>query len=213
MKIQDAATRIISAWEHTGHYDCHGDGAYGLIGWEGGQLVSLLEHYEAEGGMLAFTARQYNPLTAKLEPELNEIAKDRLMQSVQRVQAWHYMTSAIKHQWEYYPFKTAIGQLIICDIGVNSGIWNNYVLHCGADFESDPEDRVIRKVMAYRQAALNRYGIWQQYKGIRRRWQFYQDLLDSQGTIPSWPAWPLDGHLTVNGVKIELDEAIEPLTS
>ena len=34
MKTQKAATKIISAWEHSGHYDCHGDGAYGLIGWQ-----------------------------------------------------------------------------------------------------------------------------------------------------------------------------------
>ena len=38
MKIQKAATKIISAWEHSGHYDCHGDGAYGLIGWQGHDL-------------------------------------------------------------------------------------------------------------------------------------------------------------------------------
>lgn len=213
MKIQEAATKIISCWEHTGHYDCHGDGAYGLIGWEGGQLVSLLEHYEAEGGKLDFTPQQYNPLTAKLEPELNERAKDPLMQQVQREQAYHYMASAIRHQWEYYRFQTALGQLIICDIGVNSGIWNFYVLHCGADLESDPEDRVIRKVMAYRQAALKKYGVWQQYEGIQRRWEFYEGLLANVG-VGRWGKSPLV-MMTVNGVKLKFGDhdLIEPLAA
>ena len=205
MKIQEAATLIVSAWEHTGHYDCHGDGAYGLIGWERGQLVSLLEHYEAEGGTLSFTPQQYNPLTAKLEPELNEVAKDPRMRSVQLAQAHHYMTSAIKHQWEYFPFKSAIGQLIICDIGVNSGIWNNYVKHAG-DFAGVDEASVINAVMKYRQAALNKYGIWQKYEGIRRRWAFYDGLLANMGWGTSPP-----GTMMVNGVKIELGEVIEPL--
>ena len=209
MKIQEAATKIVSAWEHTGHYDCHGDGAYGLIGWERGQLVSLLEHYVAEGGTLAFTPAQYNPLTSKLEPELNERAEDPLMRSVQMIQAHGYMTSAIKYQWEFYPFKTALGQLIICDIGVNSGIWNNYVKHCGA-YPGDAEDVVLYKVMKYRRSALNGYGIWQQYEGIRRRWQFYQDLLDSRSDVP-WGSWPHGQTLEVNGVYINLDEEIEPL--
>ena len=208
MKIQHAATRIVSAWEHTGHYDCHGDGAYGLIGWEGGQLVSLLEHYEAEGGKLAFTPQQYNPLTGKLEPELNERAKDRLMQSVQRIQAYHYMTSAIQHQWEFYPFRTALGQLIVCDIGVNSGIWNNYVKHCGADFEHEAELGVLHFVLDYRKQALERYGIWQQYEGIQRRWGFYHSmLLHDRGDLGTILPTAL-----VNGVRIELDEAIEPLS-
>ena len=210
MKIQEAATKIVSAWEHTGHYDCHGDGAYGLIGWQGGQLVSLLEHYDAEGGALAFTPQQYNPLTAKLEPELNEVAKDSLMQSVQRVQAFHYMTSAIKHQGEYFPFRTALGQLIICDIGVNSGIWNYYVLHCGADLTSADEKTVLVNVMKYRKQALQGYGIWQQYQGIQRRWEFYLDLLYDNGASVSWGD-TAPGAMMVNGVKIELGEVIEPL--
>lgn len=211
MKIQEAATKIISCWEHTGHYDCHGDGAYGLIGWEGGQLVSLLEHYEAEGGKLDFTPPQYNPLTAKLEPELNERAKDPLMQQVQREQASHYMTSAIRHQQQFYPFATPLGQLILCDIGVNSGIWNFYVAHAG-NFAGEDEASVINAVMTYRKAALKRYGIWQQYKGIQRRWEFYEGLLANVG-VGRWGKSPLV-MMTVNGVKLKFsDHEIEPLAA
>ena len=52
MNIQHFAVQIISCWEHTLHYDCHGDGAYGLIGWQGQELEHLLQAYLDYGGKL-----------------------------------------------------------------------------------------------------------------------------------------------------------------
>lgn len=205
MKIQTAATKIISAWEHTGHYDCHGNGAYGLIGWERGQLISLLEHYQAAGGQLSNTA----PMVASKEDELNRLAVDPLMQQVQREQAYGYMTSAIRHQWEFYPFRTALGQLIICDIGVNSGIWNHYVEHCKADLSRDDEDKVVAAVLSYRKNALMEYGIWQKYEGIQRRHDFYERIWKEDRML--WGKYAAPGAMLVNGVKILLDEPIVPM--
>ena len=102
MKIQDAATRIISQWERGGRYDCHGNGAYGLIGWQGGQLTGLLGAYLRAGGKLKWNPSSYADLLDVQESELNEKANGSLMQQVQRGQARHYMTSAIKYQWHLH---------------------------------------------------------------------------------------------------------------
>ena len=211
MKIQTAATKIISAWEHTGHYDCHGNGAYGLIGWEKGQLVSLLEHYVAAGGQLSDNPQ----IVAGKEAELNRLAAVPLMQQVQREQAYGYMTSAIEHQWKFYKFKSALAQLIICDIGVNSGIWNHYVEHCNADLSRDGEVNVLYAVLFYRRQSLMKYGIWQKYEGIRRRWQFYDKLWQDHRVFHlirtfDWGK-TAPGQMTVNGVSIQLDEPIVPM--
>ena len=220
MKIQTAAVKIISAWEHTGHYDCHGDGAYGLIGWQGEELRGLLHKFIAAGGSLKKLPSWYadnlelshdgqeSEHLRKAEDDLNAVAANPLMQRVQREQAAAYMERAIDWQRHYYPFKTALGQLICCDIGVNSGIKNFYVKHSGMTLK-DSEHWVLVKTMNYRQSALKKYGIWRKYPGIRRRWQFYMDLVvdNSDGSLQS-----IQPSVMVNGVKVELGtDAISPL--
>jgi len=211
MKIQEAATKIISAWEHTGHYDCHGDGAYGLIGWQGGELRGLLHEFLAAGGTLKRHPGEYavellDDDGSHQDDELNCLAKTPLMQRVQREQASRYMERAIEWQWRFYPFKTALGQLICCDIGVNSGIENFYVKNCGGTLKND-EASMLVKVMEYRRSALKGYGIWQKYKGIRRRWQFYNNMLypDSLDLSDCQPT------VQVNGVDVDLgNDPIQP---
>lgn len=222
MKIQTAATRIISCWEHTGHYDCHGDGAYGLIGWEGEELRGLLHKYIAAGGNLNNLPSWYadnlelshdgqeSEHLRKAEDDLNIVAENPLMQKVQREQAAAYMERAIKWQWHYYPFATALGQLICCDMGVNSGIKNFYVKHSGMTLK-DNEFVVLTKTLEYRRQIFKKYGIWRKYAGIRRRWAFYDDLLGSGGDA-DMSLRSIQPSVMVNGVNVELgDEPISVL--
>lgn len=211
MKIQDAAVRIVSAWEHTGHYDCHGDGAYGLIGWQWGELEKLLEAYVDAGGKLSQSPSWYaNELVKQGQgqnAELNAAAKDPVMQEVQLLLAEDYMERAIQYQWQYYPFATATGQLIVCDIGVNSGIRNHYVEHAHYH-HSDDEDDVLNAVLLYRRKALKDYGIWQKYEGIRRRWAFYDNLL----VLLVDKNLSLNRTIDANGVQLDfVGDPIEPM--
>ena len=201
MQIQEAATRIISQWEHGGRYDCHGDGAYGLIGWQGVQLVHLLEHYNAEGSVgTASPPSDYNPLTAKNEPELNDLATGELMQKVQREQARHYMTSAIRHQQQFYPFKTALAQLVLCDMGVNNGIWNKYVVDALKPGGND-EWSIIMMAMNVREHVVKTAGQWDKYEGIRRRYTWYYEAVKQ---APSMSMVDFLPSVMVNGNEVKL---------
>ncbi len=197
MKIQEAATKIICCWEHAGRYDGHGNGAYGLIGWEGGQLLSLLNAYIAAGGKLSFNPGSYIDW-----PELNGLAQDPLMRSTQQIQAFKYMTKAIQIQQKHYPFKTPLAQLVLCDMGVNNGWYNNYVLHCGADLQSDNEAQVIKAAQEYRIQVMKDEDVWK-LEGIRRRYNWYLGLLDVDLAMPS---------VMVNGIQVDLGQgAVVPL--
>lgn len=210
MLIQEAATKIISCWEHGGRYDCHGNGAYGLIGWQGEQLTILLDAYVEAGGRLMYLPKSYSHalLTVHQNGELNEVADDPLMRATQLKQAHHYMTKAIRIQQQHYPFKTALAQLVLCDMGVNNGLNNNYVIHCGADLQNDSEAYIIGKAQAYRIHVMKDEGVWQKYEGIRRRYEFYQGMVSMAVPINSWRPVAIN----VNGIKADLGgEAIEPL--
>ena len=205
MKIQEAATKIISCWEHGGRYDGHGNGAYGLIGWEGGQLLSLLNAYTVAGGKLSFNPGSYIDW-----PELNKLADDPLMRTTQQIQAHKYMTKAIQLQQKHYPFKTPLAQLVLCDMGVNNGWYNNYVLHCGADLAKDAEAHVIAAAMTYRIEVMKQNDVWK-LEGIQRRYKFYQGMLSMAVPIGKWGN-PAPGVISVNGVKVDLGGGIiEPL--
>lgn len=211
MNILKAATNIISAWEHTGHYDCHGNGAYGLIGWQGNELVTLLQAYESAGGKLAKRPSDYaNELMdhhgAGQDAVLNGLAGDDLMQRVQQEQAGVYIERAIEWQWSFYPFATATGQLIVADIGVNSGIRNWYVKHSDCHL-GDSEPLALQAVLDYRRKALMDYGLWHKYAGLRRRWDFYDGLIDNALDLHQYQP-----SFKVNGVDVELgSNPIEPL--
>lgn len=212
MKIQEAATKIISMWEHGGRYDSHGNGAYGLIGWEGGQLTNLLGRYLQMGGSLAYSPAHYVK-TMSSRPhsvaELNAKADDELMQECQRQAAFDYMTKAIKYQQAVYPFSTALSQLVLCDMGVNNGLWNNYVKHCGFQ-AGDYEREVIIKAQKYRIQAVKDAGQWDKYEGIRRRYSWYLDVLKTHGTLDMAPMQP---SVMVNGKKVVLGlDAIVPVS-
>lgn len=212
MNIQQFAVHIISCWEHTGHYDCHGDGAYGLIGWQEGQLENLLQAYLDYGGKLSKSPAWYAADLMKPDhgqnPDLNAAASDQDMQTVQWQMAAEYVARAIKYQWQFYPFASVMGQLLVADIGVNSGIWNYYVKHAHYH-RSDHEEDVLRAVLSYRRKALKDYGIWQKYGGIRRRWEFYRGLLNGNGLAG---IGPYQHEIEVNGVVLEFDgEPIEPM--
>lgn len=176
MKIQLAATKIISMWEHGGRYDSHGNGAYGLIGWQGDELVGLLHEYQMAGGVLSRDPEEIahdllDAIGTHRDKELDFAAGTELMQRVQWMEAGVYMEHCVAWQNRYYHFATALGQLIICDIGVNSGINNFYVKYCGGG-PQDAELYMLRKVMEYRRSALKKYQVWQKYEGIRRWWAF-----------------------------------------
>lgn len=212
MKIQEAATRIISMWEHGGRYDSHGNGAYGLIGWQGEQLVHLLDAYAAAGGNL-YESSEYYARTLEhqgTESELDAVAKTALMQRVQHEQAQDYMTRAIQHQCKFYKFRTALAQLVLCDMGVNNGIWHHYVEHCDYFKETDSHDLIERALIVsaedYRIAVAKKYGYWR-LGGIRRRYRWYYDWLTS-GPMDMSSRLP---DLMVNGSRVELAERIEPL--
>ena len=208
MKIQTAATKIISAWEHGGRFGCHGNGAYGLIGWQGNELITLLQAYEAVGHLL-----QQRPVALAHQlmdhngdgqnAELNELAEHETMQRVQREQAGKYIERAIKWQWKFYPFATVTGQLICADIGVNSGINNFYVKHSDCHL-GDSEQLALQAVMDYRRKALMDYGLWHKYPGLRRRWDFYDGLLGDNAEANLRSIRP---SVMVNGVKVELGDA------
>ena len=216
MKIQEAATLIISQWEHGGRYDCHGNGAYGLIGWQGGQLEHLLQSYLEHGGSFAPSNATPKSLADKLlqgdhqSAALNAIANEPLMRQVQQEQARHYMTSAIRHQEQFYPFRSALAQLVLCDMGVNNGVWNNYVKHGGVK-SSDDERTAIIKAQEYRIKVVKDAGQWDQYEGIRRRYDWYLEA------VKQAPHLRMDRFLPsvkVNGAEVQLcskDEGIEPL--
>lgn len=212
MNIQQAATEIISQWEHGGRFDCHGNGAYGLIGWQGEQLTHLLSRYVQMGGKLMYLPQSYADglMTVHQNGELNEVAADSLMQNTQRSEAEIYMDSAIRWQWRFYPFKTAMGQLICCDIGVNSGISNWYVKHSDAHL-GDDELIAIKQTMLYRRQALQNYGIWGKYPGIRRRWDWYYSVFEND---PDLDLKPMQPTADVNGHPVNLGlHHIKPLTA
>lgn len=206
MKIQEAATRIISMWEHGGRYDSHGNGAYGLIGWQGDQLVHLLDAYAAAGGNLHESSEYYARTLEHqgTESELDAVAKTALMQRVQHEQAQEYMTRAIQHQCKFYKFRTSLAQLVLCDMGVNNGIWHHYVEHCGISKGSEKD--WILAAESYRIKVAKDYGYWR-LAGIRRRYQWYYDWLTS-GPMDMSSRLP---DLMVNGSRVELAERIEPL--
>lgn len=204
MKIQTAATKIISAWEHGGRYDSHGNGAYGLIGWQGDELHKLLAEFHKAGGAIC-------NMTEIDDAKLDLLADDPLMRSVQLRMAHQYMTDAIVYQRKFYDFKTALGQLIICDIGVNSGIYNNFVVHSGADLAKDPESWVIAAVMKYRTKVLTDDGLLERYPGLKRRINFYQGMLAVAVPIGAWGR-PAPGVMSINGISVDLGQCdIEPL--
>lgn len=209
MKIQEAATKIISMWEHGGRYDSHGNGAYGLIGWQGGQLVKLLDAYTAAGGRLGETSEYYARTLEHqgTESELDAVAKLPMMQRVQNEQAQAYMTAAIQHQRQFYKFRTALAQLVLCDMGVNNGIYHHYVEHCDAYIgESQNERELIVSAECYRIQVAKDYGYWR-LGGIRRRYKWYYDWLTS-GPMDMSSRLPT---LKVNGAAVTLSERIEPL--
>lgn len=207
MQIQEAAVKIVSAWEHGGHYTCHGNGAYGLIGWEGGRLVDLLKAFVKAGGYLSGspTYMAHHILEHDTAKELDEAAVHERMQMVQRTEAYAYMTSAIKFQQKSYPFKLPLSQLVLCDMGVNNGLWNNYVKHCGFK-KDDFERQIIIKAQKYRIQAVKDAGQWDKYEGIRRRYEWYLKLL-TQETTMNMP-WQT---IEVNGMLVKLDGEVIPL--
>lgn len=209
MKIQEAATKIISMWEHGGRYDSHGNGAYGLIGWQGGQLVKLLDAYTAAGGNLHETSEYYARTLEHqgTESELDAVAKLPMMQRVQQEQAQVYMTEAIQHQCKFYKFKTPLAQLVLCDMGVNNGIYHHYVEHCDAyGGAGQDEHGLILSAEDYRIKVAKDYGYWR-LGGIRRRYQWYRSWLQ-QGPMDMSSRLPT---LMVNGGSVTLDDRIEPL--
>ena len=199
MKIQTAATKIISMWEHGGRYDAHGNGAYGLIGWQGGNLINLLKAYQQGGGRLGF-----NPESYINWPELNELADDPYMQQVQREQAEVYMTVAIRHQQKFYPFIMPLSQLVLCDMGVNNGIYHHYVEHCGQVLSGPNrafERGIIIAAQKYRIKVMKDDGIWDKYEGIRRRYTWYLDMLKTHSDLNMAVMQPT---VMVNGSKVDL---------
>ena len=211
MNILQVATSIISGWEHGGKFDCHGNGAYGLIGWQGNELVTLLQAYESAGGKLSRRPRAYadelmDHHSNGQDAVLNALADDPTMITVQHEQAHAYIKRAIEWQWQFYPFATVTGQLICADIGVNSGINNWYVKHSNCHL-GDTEQLALQAVMDYRRKALMDYGLWHKYPGLRRRWDFYDGLIDDKMNLSQYQ--PL---IDVNGLTINIgDHPIKPL--
>ena len=209
MKITKLATDIISKWEHGGEFTCHGNGAYGLIGFQGGVLCILLHDYVNAGGTLNKPVGWYAPELVKkgkgINVELDKIANTPLMEKTQWEAGEQYMAHAILQAQNYFPFKTPLAQLIICDMGVNNGIWNNYVKDALRDAPKKSERNLILSAMSVRIKAMKDHGFWR-YAGIRRRYAWYQSL------------WKRDKALTmkvfgdtikVNGYTVHLPDEIE----
>ena len=211
MKITKLATDIISKWEKGGEYTCHGNGAYGLIGFQGGVLSNLLHDYVEAGGTLAQPVDWYAKQLVKkgkgINVELDKIANTPLMEKTQWEAGEHYMEQAIHQALKLFPFKTPLAQLIICDMGVNNGIWNHYVKDALRDAPKQSERHLIMSAMSVRIKAMKDHGFWR-YAGIRRRYAWYQSL------------WTRDKPLTlkvfgdtikVNGYTVHLPDEIEVL--
>ena len=217
MKIERVATLVISEWEHSGEYTCHGDGAYGLIGEQGQNLTSLLHLYVHNGGHLKKDISWYAPELIKraknktratrIIKELDTVAADPLMQKCQNAAAETYMQSAIQHQLEFYPFKTALAQLILCDMGVNNGIWNKYVKDALQSAPRQSERQLILSAMGIRIKAMKDHGIWDRYEGIRRRYGWYMGLWKKDKNMTLAPFQP---RIEVNGRKVNIGK--DPIT-
>lgn len=215
--ITKLATDIISKWEHGGAYTCHGNGAYGLIGFQGDALAAMLAVFFHDGGQLKHTPKWYADELVKkgkgINAELDKLAKTPLMKQTQEWAAEKYMARSIHQAQKHFPFKTPLAQLIICDMGVNNGIWNNYVKDAIRDYPRKmphyhlKEERdLIMSAMSIRIKAMKDHGIWDRYAGIRKRYSWYQGL------------WKRDKALTmkvfgdtikVNGYTVHLPKEIE----
>ena len=217
MKIQTIATNVISIWEHGGLYTCHGNGAYGLIGFQWDNVTALLKHYLRLGGTLKNPdpAWYANELIAraksghtheqKIIPELDQLANTALMQRAQRECAEAYMRDSIKIQKRHFDFKMPLSQLILCDMGVNNGQWNKYVED--VDVSGKSEFDVIWAAQEVRIDAVKRAGEWH-YKGLQHRYLWYQHLCKSNHHLTMKKFMPV---LEVNGVRVTIGTAIEPL--
>ena len=202
MKITEVATNVISIWEHGGQYTCHGNGAYGLIGFQWGNVTQLLKDYQAAGGKLQQPVDWYADALVKQGQidELNQLAHTPLMQHIQHVAAHKYMERAIKLQQKYYNFQLPLSQLILCDMGVNNGIWNKYVQDVK---EHNSEFDVIWGAQQVRIGAMKSHGIWDKYAGIRRRYNYYLGLCKSNHHLTMKKFHPV---LEVNGYNVNIGE-------
>ena len=218
MKITEVATKVISQWEHGGEYTCHGNGAYGLIGFQGSNVTSLLQRFIMAGGTLKHKPDWYAPELLKriknkthdkrIIPELDLLAKTPLMQSVQKREAEAYMTHAIKHQQQFYGFKTPLAQLILCDMGVNNGIWNKYVIDALKSMSKGSERDIINSAMMIRIKAMKEHGVWDRWRGIRERYSWYLSLWKQDKKMLMKPFQPI---ISANGRKVNIGS--EPITA
>ena len=218
MRIQEVATNIISQWEHGGLYTCHGNGALGLIGFQGDNVTSLLNRYVKLGGTLKNKPAWYsNELlkraqnkahTAKIIPELDKLAQDPKMQQAQKAESYDYMTRAIKQQLKLFPFKTPLAQLILCDMGVNNGLWNRYVKDSLLAHPKVSEKNLILYAQTVRIHAMKEHGIWDKYTGIRKRYTWYLSLCKKNGKMDMKPFMPT---LKANGRNVNIGNQIEVL--
>ena len=216
MKIETVATNVISIWEHGGLYTCHGNGAYGLIGFQWDNVTRLLEHYVHGHGKLDHDPSWYagellrraktgHTHDERIIPELDKVARDPLMQKTQRYEAYQYMRDSINIQKRHFDFKMPLSQLILCDMGVNNGQWNKYVED--VDVSGKSEYDVIWAAQEVRIDAVKRAGEWH-YKGLQHRYLWYQHLCKSNHHLTMKKFMPV---LEVNGVKVKIGTAIEPL--
>ena len=207
--IVKVATDVISIWEHGGLYTCHGNGAYGLIGFQFDNVTQLLRHYIQLGGSLQNAPAWYaNELKQKgkgINAELDQLAHTALMQKAQRDCAEAYMKDAINIQKKYYDFKMPLSQLILCDMGVNNGKWNHYVED--VDVSGKNEYQVIMAAQSVRIDAVKRAGEWH-YKGLQKRYKFYHELCKGNHHLTMKKYCPV---LEVNGYNVHIGDEVTPL--
>ena len=213
MKIAQVATNVVSIWEHGGQYTCHGNGAYGLIGFQFGNVTSLLQAFLKAGGAIQHKVGWYadelirraktgKTHKDKIIPELDQLAHNQLMQKIQRIMAEDYMIKAIKEQKQYYDFKMPLSQLILCDMGVNNGIWNKYVQDVAVKHPDD-EFGVIWEAQRIRIKAMKEHGFWSKYAGIRNRYNYYLGLCKGNHHLTMKKYCPV---LEVNGYNVNIGE-------
>ena len=212
MRIDAVATNIISIWEHGGRYTSHRNGAYGLIGFQWGNVDNLLRVYLKQPGAesLQHTVDWYGKALMQgnhIVPELDRLAGTEAMKKAQHIAAREYMRRAIAEQKKYYPFATALAQLIICDMGVNNGIWNKYVQDV-PNRDAKSELVVISDAMRVRIKAMKDHGIWQKYTGIRRRYNWYIGLVEANADLDMKPFCPV---MEVNGMKVNIGDSVEAI--
>ena len=206
--ILKAATDIISIWEHGGLYTCHGNGAYGLIGFQGQNVTDLLKHYIELGGTLQHDTKWYASRLLSLAQqtqtrrqhriihELDVLAAGPLMQKAQQDMAHRYMKDSIEIQKKYFDFQYPLSQLVLCDMGVNNGKWNHYIKDAVSAHSKD-EFKVISRAIQIRKQAMVKHGFWQKYAGIRNRYTWYERLVAGDKTLTMKKFCPYNNSRTI----------------